>query len=186
MASRYDPGWLAEFYDDYGDKEWHRWEKSPAQEVKFHIHRHLIREYVKEGDRVLEVGAGPGRFTRVLAEAGMRSGCDRRKVVSTRSLSDLRHAARLPAFRADHTVARPVRQPGTLYTATTCLKRISHPVAVGKELDSNITFSFLSASPGDRTSCTRDHTVRRKLRPCSIPGMPRYRFWPCFEIGLQP
>ena len=71
--ARYDPGWVARFYDDYRDKEWHRWEGSPADEVKLHVHRFYLEQYVKPGDRVLEVGAGAGRFTQILAELGART-----------------------------------------------------------------------------------------------------------------
>ena len=68
--TRYDPRWVANFYDNYGDDEWHRWEKSPADEAKLHIHRFYLEQYVKRGDQVLEVGAGAGRFTQILAELG--------------------------------------------------------------------------------------------------------------------
>ncbi len=31
---RYDPQWVVGFYDTYGDKEWQRFDKSPAAEVR--------------------------------------------------------------------------------------------------------------------------------------------------------
>jgi SAM-dependent methyltransferase len=40
--------------------------------VNFETHRALLQEFVRPGDRVLEVGAGPGRFTIGLAELGAR------------------------------------------------------------------------------------------------------------------
>ena len=70
--TRYDPQWVAHFYDNYGDDEWHRWEKSPADEVKLHVHRFYLEQYVKSGDQVLEVGSGAGRFTQILGELGAR------------------------------------------------------------------------------------------------------------------
>jgi len=63
---------VEKYYDAYGDKEWHRWEGSPADEVKLHVHRYWLERYVRRGDFVLEVGAGPGRFTQVLAQLGAR------------------------------------------------------------------------------------------------------------------
>lgn len=71
-AGRYDPDWLTHYYDEYGSKEWDRLDRSPSDEVKLHIHRHFLTKHVSSGDRVLEVGAGPGRFTQLLAELGAR------------------------------------------------------------------------------------------------------------------
>jgi SAM-dependent methyltransferase len=69
---RYDQSWLSRYFDDYGEKEWERWEKGPADRVKFHIHRYYLQLHVSGGDRILEIGAGAGRFTRVLAGLGAR------------------------------------------------------------------------------------------------------------------
>lgn len=70
----YDPGWISRFYDEYGEREWERLDAAaPAQDrVNFETHRALLHEYVHEGDRVLEIGAGPGRFTIELASHGAR------------------------------------------------------------------------------------------------------------------
>jgi SAM-dependent methyltransferase len=70
----YDPGWISRFYDEYGEREWERLDAgAPAMDrVNFETHRALLREFVHEGDRVLEVGAGPGRFTIELAGLGAR------------------------------------------------------------------------------------------------------------------
>ena len=65
--ARYDPDWVRAHYDEYGMREWDRWDESPVERVKFHVHLHYLRRYVKAGDRVLEIGAGAGRFTRELA-----------------------------------------------------------------------------------------------------------------------
>lgn len=48
-------------------REWHRWDDSPVERVKFHVHLHYLQQYVNPGDHVLEIGAGAGRFTRELA-----------------------------------------------------------------------------------------------------------------------
>lgn len=60
----------AGYYDVLGDLEWDRLDATVAGRVSFQLHRRLLAEYVRPGWRVLEVGAGPGRFTRVLAELG--------------------------------------------------------------------------------------------------------------------
>ncbi len=60
-----DAGWLRAHSDE--DEEWQRQEAKPAHYVDFAIHTHYLREFLKGGERVLEVGAGAGRFTRTLA-----------------------------------------------------------------------------------------------------------------------
>ena len=66
--SAYDPDWLRAYYNAYGVKEWERWDKNLVQRVKFEVHLHYLREHLRPGDRVLEIGAGPGRFTVELAK----------------------------------------------------------------------------------------------------------------------
>ena len=67
MSAHYDPDWVRSFYDEYGDLEWDRWDTDRVQSIKFEIHCHYLRTYIREIDRVLEIGAGSGRFTRELA-----------------------------------------------------------------------------------------------------------------------
>ena len=68
----YDPEHIARFYDEYGEREWERFDVSPMDRVGLEVHLRLLREHVREGDRVLEAGAGPGRFTLELARLGAR------------------------------------------------------------------------------------------------------------------
>jgi SAM-dependent methyltransferase len=63
---------VASLYDEYGDKEWDRHETRPFGRVSFHIHMHYLTEFISSGDRVLEIGAGAGRFTVELAKLGAR------------------------------------------------------------------------------------------------------------------
>ncbi|MHC4562685.1 MAG: class I SAM-dependent methyltransferase [Planctomycetota bacterium] len=72
MNQRYDATWVEGFYDDYGAEEWDRLTKDPAAEVKLHVHRHYLTKYIRAGDRVLEIGPGPGRFTQALADIGAK------------------------------------------------------------------------------------------------------------------
>ena len=70
MSSLYDPTWVESHFDEYGDKEWERLVRTPGEEVKLHVHRHYLAKHIRPGDQVLEIGAGAGRFTQILAELG--------------------------------------------------------------------------------------------------------------------
>jgi SAM-dependent methyltransferase len=69
---RYDRERTAAFYDEYGEREWTRFEdgRTPAPSLDVHVEH--LRRFVRAGERVLDAGAGPGRFTIELA----RVGCD--------------------------------------------------------------------------------------------------------------
>lgn len=66
----YDRASVARYFDEFGDREWTRLQESPAAEVKLHVHSHYLQQYVAAGARVLDVGAGAGRFTQILASLG--------------------------------------------------------------------------------------------------------------------
>ncbi len=68
--TKYDPHYISCFYDDYGEREWERFERSAADRVNFRVHLHHLQRFVKAGDDVLDAGAGPGRFTIELARIG--------------------------------------------------------------------------------------------------------------------
>lgn len=70
--SSYDPDAVAEYFDQFGRREWERLTATPVDEVSLHVHAHYLRQYVPRAARVLEIGAGAGRFTQVLAELGAR------------------------------------------------------------------------------------------------------------------
>jgi SAM-dependent methyltransferase len=61
---------MRDFYDALGEGEWERLEATPRGRVAFEVHRQFLDQFVNPGDRVLEVGAGPGRFTLELARLG--------------------------------------------------------------------------------------------------------------------
>jgi len=68
------PGWvpMGEPPPDHVAVGWAGLEDRLADQVQFAIHLHYVQECLRPGDRVLEMGAGRGRFTRELAAL-----CDR-------------------------------------------------------------------------------------------------------------
>ena len=68
----YDPEAMAAFYDAYGEREWTRFEDGRTPSVSIATHTAYLERFVKPGDRVLDAGCGPGRFTLELARIGAR------------------------------------------------------------------------------------------------------------------
>jgi ubiquinone/menaquinone biosynthesis C-methylase UbiE len=66
----YDPDRIARYFDDLAGAEWDRFESKPTQAIRLHVHAACLRNHVPPGSRVLEIGAGPGRFTEMLAAMG--------------------------------------------------------------------------------------------------------------------
>ena len=61
---------VTRYYDARGAAEWERLERDVRGRVSLEVHRRFLRRFVRPGMRVLEIGAGPGRFTRELAQIG--------------------------------------------------------------------------------------------------------------------
>ena len=70
MKADYEPAHVSAHFDEAGEREWTRFDDgiTPPQSVAIHID-HLER-FIRPGDRVLDIGAGPGRFTIELARLG--------------------------------------------------------------------------------------------------------------------
>jgi len=68
----YDAARVAAYYDHLGHAEWDRWERSLGDRISLALHTEAIERAVPRGSRVLEIGAGPGRFTEVLHRLGCR------------------------------------------------------------------------------------------------------------------
>jgi ubiquinone/menaquinone biosynthesis C-methylase UbiE len=70
MKKDYEREHVAAFFDEYGEREWTRFEdgRTPPQSIAVHLEQ--LRRFIRRGDRVLDVGAGPGRFTIELAVLG--------------------------------------------------------------------------------------------------------------------
>jgi SAM-dependent methyltransferase len=60
------------YFDLLGAQEWDRLVSDPAGLASLEVHRRFLTRFVTPGMRVLEVGAGPGRFTILLAALGAR------------------------------------------------------------------------------------------------------------------
>jgi 2-polyprenyl-3-methyl-5-hydroxy-6-metoxy-1,4-benzoquinol methylase len=68
--TNYLPEMVGQYFDEFGIKEWDRLTDTPADEVSLFIHTHYLNKHISKGDQILEVGAGPGRFTQILAGLG--------------------------------------------------------------------------------------------------------------------
>ena len=68
--SNYRPEAVVEHFDDFGEQEWERLVQTPVDEASLYIHTHYLKKYISKGKRVLEIGAGAGRFTQILANLG--------------------------------------------------------------------------------------------------------------------
>lgn len=70
LASEFDAEAIAQYFDQYGLREWNRLAETPVDEVSLYLHVHYLEQFIDAGMRVLEIGAGAGRFTQVLARLG--------------------------------------------------------------------------------------------------------------------
>ena len=86
VQTQYNPQRVAQYFDASGIQEWRRLLENPTKEVALHVHTHYLKKFVCPGDRVLEVGAGAGRFTQILAQLGAQI------VVTSLDGLDLRNA----------------------------------------------------------------------------------------------
>jgi ubiquinone/menaquinone biosynthesis C-methylase UbiE len=68
----YDPAYTKRFYDAYDEAEWSRLEKTAYGRLQAIIHTDFLKRYIKPGDRVLDAGCGPGRFSIIMARLGAK------------------------------------------------------------------------------------------------------------------
>jgi SAM-dependent methyltransferase len=110
-------------YDSAGEKEWERLERDVRGRVAFEVHRQFLSRYLRPGQHVLEIGAGPGRFTFVLAELGVTvdvtdfsdvqlglnrahlEGSDAERAIASRSTLDICDTSRFADASYDAVVA---------------------------------------------------------------------------------
>ena len=67
MATIYDPERVKARYGALVNEEWQRLDATPRGKLVYLAHRQALLRHIQPGDAVLEVGAGPGRFTKDLA-----------------------------------------------------------------------------------------------------------------------
>lgn len=60
----YNPDIPRNRYNNYGDREWLRLEKDGHGELLYRVHLDILKRYIKTNDKVLEIGAGSGRYTK--------------------------------------------------------------------------------------------------------------------------
>jgi SAM-dependent methyltransferase len=70
--SLYNAEYTRSFYNAYGALEWDRLETRAYGRLQAIIHEDFVRRYIKPRDRVLDAGAGPGRFSIVAAGLGAK------------------------------------------------------------------------------------------------------------------
>jgi ubiquinone/menaquinone biosynthesis C-methylase UbiE len=63
---------VSHFYDEFGVKEWLRLQSDVRARVIYHLHKSLLSRYVRPGERVLDAGCGPGRFSIELEHLGAK------------------------------------------------------------------------------------------------------------------
>ena len=68
--SENDRDQMRAYFDDFAGAEWERLECDIAGRVSLEVHRKFLKRFIHSGDRVLEIGAGPGRFTLELIDQG--------------------------------------------------------------------------------------------------------------------
>ncbi len=60
----YNPEIPRSRYDNYGDREWTRLERDGHGELLYQVHLDILKRYIQLTDKVLEIGAGSGRYTK--------------------------------------------------------------------------------------------------------------------------
>lgn len=64
----YNPEIPRDKYNNYGDREWTRLEKDGHGELLYRVHLEILSRHIKENDKVLEIGAGSGRYTKDIVQ----------------------------------------------------------------------------------------------------------------------
>lgn len=68
----YDSAAIAAHFDQLGEREWDRFDRTLGDRVSLALHSRVLEQFTPRGARVLEIGAGPGRFTEQLHRLGCR------------------------------------------------------------------------------------------------------------------
>jgi 2-polyprenyl-3-methyl-5-hydroxy-6-metoxy-1,4-benzoquinol methylase len=68
MTPSYQPESVIKHFDEFGVQEWERLVITPADEVSLYIHTYYLEKHITPRQKVLEIGAGAGRFTQIMAD----------------------------------------------------------------------------------------------------------------------
>lgn len=68
----YDSAAIAAHFDRLGPLEWDRFDRTLGDRVPLALHSRVLDQFTLPGGRVLDIGAGPGRFTEQLHRLGCR------------------------------------------------------------------------------------------------------------------
>ena len=69
----YTPETVAEFYDQYGGREWERLDASANARLIYHLHLKFLADHIGPTRRVADIGCGAGRFSVAIAQSGSRA-----------------------------------------------------------------------------------------------------------------
>lgn len=140
---------IRQLFDELGEGEWDRFDKDTLSRVSLEVHRRFLRRHVPEGADVLEIGAGPGRFTIELARMGcavvvsdvspVQLALNERHVVDAgweasvveRRLLDIRDLSSVPEASFDAVVAYGGPLSYVFDQAETCLSEMLRVVRRG-------------------------------------------------------
>jgi ubiquinone/menaquinone biosynthesis C-methylase UbiE len=70
VKADYERGHVTAHFDEAGEREWTRFDDGVTPPQSVAVHAEYLRRFVRPGDHVLDIGAGPGRFTIELARLG--------------------------------------------------------------------------------------------------------------------
>lgn len=68
QSSAYSPESITEYFDEFAVGEWERLVATPVDRVRLYLHTHFLQAFLHSGNKVLEIRAGDGGFTQVLAQ----------------------------------------------------------------------------------------------------------------------
>jgi ubiquinone/menaquinone biosynthesis C-methylase UbiE len=66
----YDAAKVADYYNQFGEREWQRLDASAHARLIYHLHTHFLQAWIGRGKAVLDAGCGAGRFAVHIARAG--------------------------------------------------------------------------------------------------------------------
>ncbi|SNX54460.1 class I SAM-dependent methyltransferase [Thermoanaerobacterium sp. RBIITD] len=66
----YNPEQIKNFYNNYGMREWERFNLTAYDRINYLLHMHFLQGHIGKGKKVLDAGCGAGRFSIAIAQSG--------------------------------------------------------------------------------------------------------------------